>query len=142
MAEYFGYDVLLKIYNGSTYTTVAQVRDVEGPGLKLDTVEVTTRDTSKWRKRIAGLKDGGTVTFEIVYDPDLATHGAAIGSGTNVPYYLLEGTSRLFQIVLPDSTPTTIAFTAFVTSFKPKAPMEGALMADVELQITSAVTIS
>ena len=142
MAEYFGYDVLLKIYNGSTYTTVAQVRDLEGPGIKLETIDVSTRDTSKWRKRIAGMKDGGTVTFEIVYDPDLATHGAAIGSGTNVPYYLLEGTSRLFQIVLPDSTPTTIAFTAFVTSFKPKAPMEGALLADIELQITGTPTIS
>lgn len=46
MAEFFGYDVLLKIYNGSTYTTVAQVRDLEGPGLKLDTVEVTTHDTT------------------------------------------------------------------------------------------------
>ena len=73
MAEYFGYDVLLKIYNGSTYTTVAQVRDVEGPGLKRDTVEVTTRDTSKWRKRIAGLKDGGRVTLENFYDPGATT---------------------------------------------------------------------
>lgn len=140
MSEYFGYDVLLKIYNGSTYTTVAQVRDIEGPGLKLDTVEVTTRDTSKWRKRIAGLKDGGVVTAELVYDPDAATHAA--GANTGVAYYLLQGTSYQFQIVLPDTTPTTIAFTALVTQFKPKAPMEGALLADVELTITGAVTIT
>ena len=141
MAEYFGYDALLKIYNGSTYTTIAQVRDIEGPGLKLDTVEVTSRDSAKWRKRIAGLKDGGTVTFEIVYDPDDGTHSATTTT-TGVAYFLLQGTSRLFQLVLPDTSPQTIAFTAFVVSFKPKEPMEGALTADVELQITGAVTIS
>lgn len=135
MAEYFGYDVLLKI--GAVI--IGQVRDIEGPGLKMDTVEVTSRDSSKWRRRIAGLKDGGTVTFEIIYDPDLATHANSSGG---VPYLLLQGTSSAFSLVLPDSTPTTIGFTAFVTSFKPKAPMEGALMADLELQVTGAVTIT
>lgn len=141
MAEYFGYDTLLKIYNGSTYTTIAQVRDIEGPGLKMDTIEVTSRDTSKWRKRIAGLKDGGTVTFDIVYDPDAVTHDSTTAT-TGLAYYMLNGLSRAFQLVLPDVSPQTIAFTAFVTSFKPKAPMEGALTADVELQITGAVTIA
>jgi predicted secreted protein len=136
MSEYFGYDALLKIAG----VTIGQVRDIEGPGLKMDTVEVTTRDTSKWRKRIAGLKDGGTVTFEIVYDPDTATHANASGG---VPYLLLQGTSAAFTLVLPDAAAaTTIAFTAFVTSFKPKAAMEGALTADLELQITGAVTIT
>lgn len=135
MAEFFGYDALLKIAG----TTIAAVRDIEGPGLKMDTVEVTNRDTSKWRKRIAGLKDGGTVTFEIIYDPDAATHANSSGG---VPYLLMQGTSAAFTLVLPDSTPTTIAFTAFVTSFKPKAPMENALTADVEMTITGAVTIS
>lgn len=136
MAEYFGYDCMLQINGGD----IVQVRDIEGPGMKLDTVEVTTRDTSKWRKRIAGLKDGGTVTFEIVYDPDATTHKNASGG---VAYHLLQGTSNTFALMFPTATTVaSIAFTAFVTSFKPKAPMEGALLADIELQITGAVTIS
>ena len=42
MSEYFGYDCMLQI-NGAD---IVQVRDIEGPGLKMDTVEVTTRDLS------------------------------------------------------------------------------------------------
>lgn len=135
MAEFFGYDVLLKMNS----VTIGQVRDIEGPGLKMDPVESTHRGSSKWRTRLGGLKDGGTVTFDIVYDPDLAGHANAAGG---VAYHMLQGTSNTFSIVFVDPMPTTIGFTAFVTSFKPKAPMEGALTADVELQITGAVTIT
>lgn len=136
MAEYFGYDVILQMNS----VTVAAVRDITGPNMKMDTVEVTNRDSSKWRKRIAGLKDGGTVTFEIVYDPDAATHANAAGG---VPYHLLQGTSNSFAVLFPSAaTATSIAFTAFVTGFTPKAPLEGAFLADLELTITGAVTIS
>ena len=136
MAEYFGYDVVLKMNS----VAVAAVRDITGPGIKMDLVEVTTRDSSKWRRRIAGLKDGGTVTFEIVYDPDAATHANASGG---VPYHIIQGTSNTFAVEFPTAaTAVGLSFTAFVTSFTPKAPLEGAMLADLELTITSAVTIS
>lgn len=136
MAEYFGYDCLLKIAS----VTVAAVRDIDGPSMKLDLVETTNRGSSKWRTRIGGLKDGGTVTFEIVYDPDAVTHVNASGG---VVYPLTQGTSSAWTIEFPTATTiASIAFTAFVTSFKPKMPLEGAMMADLELTITGAVTIS
>lgn len=136
MAEYFGYDCLLQMNS----VTIAAVRDIDGPSMKMDLVETTNRGSSKWRTRIAGLKDGGTVSLEIVYDPDAATHANASGG---VPYYLLQGTSNTFALLFPTATTVvSIAFTAFVTSFKPKAPMEGALMADIELTITGAITIA
>ena len=138
MAEYFGYDCLLQM--GSPLVTIAAVRDIDGPAMKLDTVETTNRGSSKWRTRIAGLKDGGVVTCEIVYDPDAATHANAAGG---VPYYLLQGTSQPFALLFPTATTiVSIAFTAFVTGFKPKAPLENALMADLELTVTGAVTIA
>ena len=138
MAEYFAYDCLLQI--GSSPVTIAAVRDIEGPGMKLDLVETTNRGSSKWRTRIAGLKDGGTVTFEIVYDPDLATHVNASGG---VPYYLTAGLSNTFTLLFPTATTiASISFVAFVTSFKLKAPLEGAMTADVELTVTGAITIA
>lgn len=136
MAEYFGYDCVLKIAT----VAVAAVRDIDGPAMKLDMVETTNRSTSKWRTRIAGLKDGGVVTFEIVYDPDAVTHVNASGG---VVYPLTQGTSSAWTIEFPTATTiAAIAFTAFVTGFKPKMPLEGAMMADLELTITGAVTIS
>ena len=135
MSEYFGYDVLLKIGG----TTVAQVRDLEGPGLTLNTVNVTSRDSGKSQKRIAGEKEGGRITFDIVYDPAAPTH---VGGSGGVPFPLLQGSRARFSLVLPDVAQTTIAFTALVAAFKPKAPIEGALTADLELQVTSSITIS
>ncbi len=136
MAKYAGYDALLKVKSGASYGTIAQVRDVAGPALKQETVEVTHRDGNKWRERVGGLKDGGEVTFDVIYDPDLASHAA--GSAPGFVYMLQNGTIGDFQLVLPDATNTTCTFFALVTSVEPKAPMGDALTADVTLQITGA----
>lgn len=138
MAKFSGYDVLLKVKQGASYVAVAQVRDLTGPGLKQDTNEVTHRDGNKWREFVGGLKDGGEVSFDVVYDPDLTTHAA--GAAPGLAYMLMNGTVGDFQLAFPDPSPTTCTFNALVTSFQPNAPMGDALTADVTLKITGSVT--
>lgn len=138
MAKFSGYDVLLKVKHSGSYVTIAQIRDVGGPKLKQDTVEVTHRDGNKWREFTGGLKDGGEVTFDVIYDPDQATHGA--GAAPGLVYMLQNGIVGDFQMVLPDSSPTTATFNALVTAFEPSAPMGDALTGDATLKITGAVT--
>lgn len=136
MANYAAYGTLLKI-NG---TTVAGVTNISGPNLTLETIDVTNHSsTSGWREFVAGLKDGGEVTFDIVYDPAGATHMNASGG---LLYELDQGTSESFSLTFPDSGATVWSFTAFVTSFEPGAPVADGLTASVTLKITGAPTLA
>lgn len=136
MAKFSGYDVLLKVKQGASYVTIAQLRDVGGPSLSQDTVETTNRDGSKWREFVGGLKNGGEVSFDVVYDPALATHAA--GSAPGLVHMLNNGVVGDFQLTFPTSPATTCTFNALVTGFEPGAAMEDALTADVTLKITGA----
>lgn len=136
MSKFAGYDVLLKVKQGGSYVSVAQVRDVSGPSLSQDATQVTHRDGNKWREYVGGLKDGGEVSFDVIYDPDLATHGAAAAPG--FVYLLMQGTLADWQMVFPDPTNTTCTFFALVTGFEPGAPMGDALTGDVTLKISGA----
>ena len=140
MARYTGYETVLSVDNtgSGSYVAVAQVRDVTGPTMQQAAVEVTTRDGNKWRQFTGGLRDGGEVTFELVYDPDLATHAA--GAAPGLVNLLTTGTSRSFRLAFSDTTPATATFTALVTTFTPKAPLADAMLADCTIKVSGAVT--
>jgi len=112
------------------FTSIAQISDVGGPGLAMDTIDVTTHDSpDAWREFIAGLKDAGEVSLDLVYDPDSVTQTALRND-------LDSRVTRNFQIVFPDLTATTWNFAAKVTAFEPTASVEDALMASVTLKVT------
>ena len=80
MSKYEGSGVTLSwAYNGGTvYTEIAQVRDISGPSYSRETVDSTTRDDANyWNTFIKGWKDGGELSFDVVFDSALATHGTA-----------------------------------------------------------------
>lgn len=135
------YGVLLKIGNGATsetFTTIAEVRDIEGPGLKLETKEVTSHDSGGWREYIGTLLEGGEVSFELNFIPTNATQSYSAGLIED----MVNRTKRNFQIIWSDTGNTTWAFTALVAEFNPSAGVEDELMAEVTLQITGAPTLA
>lgn len=135
MAEYWGYDATLSYGDGApteAFTAVGQLRDLDGPSLSAATIDVTHRGTTKWAKFIGGLKDGGEVSFDIVYDPDLASHD----DSTGLPSFL--GELKNWRVTFPDTTPTTCTFPAVLTGFNPTAPMADALTAAVTLKVAGA----
>lgn len=134
MAKYAGYDSSLKVKATGTYTTIAQVRDVAGPSLKQDTTEVTDRGGNKWREFVGGLKDGGEVSLDVLFDPALPTHGPAAAPG--LVYLLQNGILADFQLVFAGGASCT--FFALVTGIDPKLPMAGAQTADAKLKISGA----
>lgn len=141
MSKFAGKDVLLKVYISSSYTTIAQVRDLNPPAPEVTPIDVTNRDsTNFWMEFIAGLKSGGEATFDIVYDPDQTTHSASASGGLLT--LLQAGTVNNFQVAFPDPTPTTFTFAALVTKFVPKAPLRDALTADVTLKVSGAITFA
>lgn len=141
MAEYAGYQTILKVEIDSVLTTVAQVRDLGGPEAQADQIEVSHRD-SAWRRYVAGLRDGGEVPFDLVFDPDDPSHDPTItGSMYNL---LATGLVSTYQIIFPGvgGATTTAEFEAFVSQFKVNSPLEDGIMADLVLKITGEITWS
>ena len=137
MAEYPGYLTTLDVYLSSVWTTVAQIVDLGGPAVEADQIEVSHRG-SRWRRYVAGMVDGGEVDFDIIFDPDHASHDPTI---TGSMYDLVEtGEVNSFRITFPGagSNITTATFDAFVSSFEVDSPMEDGIKANISLKITGA----
>jgi predicted secreted protein len=138
--EYSGFAGTLKVDIASTYTAIAQIRDLSGPSMSANAIESTHRDGGGVKEFIAGLRDGGEVSFDIVYDPALTTHSASAAGG--VVTLLSAGTKNGFQLVFADVGETTAEFDAIVTSFEPTMPMDDLQTADVTLKVSGAITWS
>ena len=119
---------------------VANVKSISGPGLTLDTEDVTSHDsTEAWEEVVATILRTGEISVDIVYDPNNATHkNAALGLLND----LTSRTSAAYSIVFPTTPAVTWSFTAFVTGFEPSAPVDGGLTASVSLKITGKPTIA
>jgi predicted secreted protein len=137
MARYSGFAATLKVEISAVYTAVAQVRDINGPNMAADPIEVSDRD-SAWKQFLAGMRDGGEVTFDLVYDPDLASQSASVAGGLLTLF--IAGTSNNFRVTFADATPATATFAGFVQSVQPKAPYNDAQTADVTIKVSGAIT--
>lgn len=135
------YGVLLKVGDGATsevFTTIAEVRDIEGPELELTTKEVTSHDSGGWDEYIGTLLRGGEVSFDLNFIPTGTTHSYSSGLIKD----MVDRKRRNFQLVFPDSGQTTWKFAALVTKFSPSSGVEDELKADVTLQITGAPVLA
>lgn len=120
-------------------TAVAEVTSISGPGLSADVIDMTSHDsTTGYREFVQGLKDGGEVSFDIIYVPAGVTHKNA--SGGLLWYYEQGGTAQ-HSIVFPDSATTTWTFDAFVTNFEVGAPIDDKLSASVTIKVTGKPTL-
>lgn len=135
------FGTLLKIGDGATseaFTTIAEVRDISGPGFELGTTEVTAHDGDGWREFVATLLDGGEISFDINFGPAEATHDYDGGLLQD----MVNKTRRNFQLVFPDTATTTWTLPAFVTNFAPNEPVDGELSASVTLKVTGQPTLA
>lgn len=133
--KFAAYGTLLK----RAGTTIAGVTNIAGPGLSLDTEDVTTHDSpGAWEEVVATILRSGEIKLDIVYDPAHATHKYAAGG---LLYDLASRTIVAYTLVFPDTATTTWSFNAFVTGFEPEAPVEGALTASVTFKISGAPTL-
>jgi len=137
------FGTLLKIGDGGspteTFATIAEVADISGPGLSMDTEDVTNHSSAGgWKEYIGTLLDGGEISFDINYTPTAATHNASTGLINDME----NKTKRNFKLVFPDTGATTWSFAAFVTGFEPGEPVSGKLSASVGLKISGQPTLA
>jgi predicted secreted protein len=128
MANYAAFGASLEQFDTTNgYVTVAQVTDIQGPGLGADNLDVTAHDSaSQWTEGVDGLKSIGEMTLSLIFDPAAASHVSKWTALDSRSY-------EVFRLTFPDSGSTIYAFRAFVTGFEPTAPVDERLAANVTL---------
>lgn len=126
---------LLKIGDGAgteVFTTVAEVKDITGPSVTVDTIEVTSQDSPGATKEyIASLKDGGEVSFPMNFVNSVA-QDALVADMNN-------RTRRNFKLVTTHTIPKTASFTGFITAMGHSFPVADVAQRDVTIKITGPV---
>lgn len=137
MAEYSGADVTLEVLLGAVWTAVAQVVDIGEIGPEAEEVEVSHRD-SIWKRFVGGMLDGGEMDFDLIFDPDHASHDPTL---TNSMYaYAVARTLAQWRLTFPGvgTATTTATFYGFVRSFKVGSPLDEGIKASCTLRISGA----
>lgn len=116
------------------FTAIANVTNFSGPGLSREPHDMTAHDSPDgWMEFAGGLKDGGEVSVDINYDPSV--HNTLIAD-------FADSTPRNYQMVFPDTPPSTWAFKALLSGFEPTAPVDDKLAASVTFKVSGKPTIT
>lgn len=120
------------------FTTIAEVLSFTGPTQSSAEVEVTSFDSAA-KEFIAGLRDGGSISFDMNF---VASNAAQQGLQTDMN----NAATRNFKLILPDNTVTgdrtTITFAAVITQFTLlKGQVDQALSSSVTLKLSGAPTV-
>ena len=122
---------------GVAASAIAAITNIGGPGLALDTEDVTTHDqATAWEEVVGTILRSGEVTLDIVYDPATGSHDATTG----LVYRLNGKIKSYFSLVFSDSTAWT--FNGYVTGFEPAEPVDGALTASATIKIDGQPTLA
>lgn len=133
-----GYGAILRYYNGSGYTVVAERVDISGPSFSREAVDATHMDSPNgWMEFIAGLKDGGEISFEGNHLPADASQNASAG----VLSLFVSGALTNWQLVFPDAGATTWTFPGIVTGFEPSLPNADKASLSVTLKLSGEPTL-
>lgn len=140
---FLGFGSAFKVGDGASsesFSTVAEVLSISGPGYQADAVEVTAMDSpDQYREYIKGLISAGEVSVEMQFLPQDSSQDESAGILSK-----LESTADTnnFQIALADSASTTFEFAAVTTGFSIETPMEDKATATATFQISGKPTIT
>jgi predicted secreted protein len=124
---------------GAAFVAVANVKSITGPSLKLDTVDVTTHDsTLGWEEAIGTVLREGEVKVELEYDPADDTQDATAVGG--LAYCLKNKLLKHFKVTWPG--PVSWTFPGYVVAFEPSGPHDKDLTATVSIRIAGAPVIA
>jgi len=112
---------------GSVAGTIGNVYNLSIQGQTGDIVDVSTWDsTDKWKEKIAGMKDPGTITFSVNYD------GSASGVANAI--YANFQVSQNWTVTFPDTSTYFVA--GFINDNTITAPVGDKITQDVTIVAT------
>ena len=118
---------------GLTFVPIAEVSSISGPGMSRDMLDSTSLDsTGGYREFTPGLRNPGTIKLSLFF--------------TNAGYQQMksdfeDSSPQQYQIVLADTSATTLGFYGYVTDCPLTIP-EGIVTFDVTIQISGQVTVT
>lgn len=131
-----GIGTTLKVGDGASaevFTLIGEVKNVNGPNVSNEQIEVTNLDSpNNFKEFIGGLKDGGEIQFEMNWIKGTKQ--------TQIRDDVVSATLRNYQIVWPTSPSTTAVISAFPTSFAITAEPNAAITASVSLKLSGDIT--
>lgn len=117
------------------FTTIAEVKDINGPQMTVSTVDVTSQDSTH-EEFVAAIKASGEVAFQCnLIDSDAQMQALFVDYDN--------GTLRNFKLVANnhavEGSKSTRTFAALVTNIGEQYPFNGAMVRDITLKISGAV---
>lgn len=118
---------------GGSFTTVAEVKDITGPAVSLDVIDVTNQDSpGGYEEIIPSIRRAGEVTFDVNFNPTNGTHDGVTG----LVYLANNKTKRGWKIQMQDTGSHYWGFDAYVTGLQMGFPVAGVLTGSTTLRIT------
>ncbi|HMA26084.1 MAG: phage tail tube protein [Solirubrobacterales bacterium] len=136
MAGIDAFGTVLKIDDGTgtnTYDEVAEIVSLNPLDISADDIDVSSHNSPQgWKEFVGGLKDGGTVSCEINFDP--ALHGDLID---------LIGVTRAMLVVFPaDADDAEVWFDGYINGLTGEAPHDDKLSGTLSLKVSGPVSIT
>lgn len=107
---------VLTVSSPATWTSVGQVREIGSTTVTSEEIDVTTLDanvggtSTDYKDFLGGFKDPGEMSIVVLFDPNLASHGAV----TNGLYELFDsGRSITARVVYPVSPVVSLTMSGF-----------------------------
>jgi predicted secreted protein len=120
--------------SSGVFTAIAEINSITGPGMTRDFIDVTSLDsTGGYREFIGGFRDGGQVTLNMNFTRD---------GYEQMRLDFTDDDSVNYQIILPDTSNTTLDFAAFVTDLPLSITPDDKVTVDVTLKVTGEVTLT
>lgn len=133
--------------SGSEVEKIGQITGFSGVGGQAGEIDVTDMDSTA-REFVAGLKDNGTVTINVNWDPTDASHVTldSLVGGAN-KRFVIGGSedstdpSYTSTFTIP-TTRTTLDFNGSVLSFQKDAETDNVWRGTLTIRVSGAITIT
>jgi len=141
-------NTLIQVGNGASpesFTTIASVSSITGPGLQGNVVDVTAMSSvtggqvGPWRQKIVTLLEGGNISFTAFWQPMLASHQNLLTLFVNRGAGGITGAPIDFRLIFPDQDATAYTFQGFVSKCSLTEAVADVVKAAVDITITGAV---
>lgn len=120
--------------NGAGYVSVGSVVELTPPPIKVKDVDTSNvQMTNAWRTFTAGLADGDTCKFKLIYDK----------AKFNIMITKLR-TSGNWKVIFPDivSTASTLVFAGYVNAMPWTFPLDDMIVTDISVKVSGIVTFT
>ena len=134
---------ILSTSTGTGWATIANVRNIDGPELQSEMIDVTTHASTGgfvYREQIPSFLSGGNVTLDQIFDTGQTTHGTTTADG--LVYNCENRQRRNCRLKFPTTANRYWKLFGYVSGFSPTAPLDEALTASATVSVDGGFTWS